>query len=86
MLEGEGTDNYRLYRANRFSIVHYMRYSTGEDSGNELDMCILLNGIPLFTFELKNEGTDQKYTDGIYQYKNHRGPHKRMLRNCLVHS
>lgn len=54
VLEGEGTDNYRLYRANRFSIVRQMRYSTGEDSGNELDMCILLNGIPLFTFELSN--------------------------------
>ena len=85
VLEGEGTDIYRLYRANRFSIVRQMRYSTGEDSGNELDMCILLNGIPLFTFELKNEGTDQNYTHGIYQYKNHRDPQNRMLRNCLVH-
>lgn len=85
VLEGEGTDNYRLYRANRFSIVRQMRYSTGEDSGNELDMCILLNGIPLFTFELKNEGTGQNYTHGIYQYKNNRDPQNRMLRNCLVH-
>ena len=84
-LEGEGTDNYQLYRANRFSIVRQMRYSTGTDCGNELDMCILLNGIPLFTFELKNEGTGQNYTHGIYQYKNNRDPQNRMLRNCLVH-
>ena len=69
VLEGEGTDNYRLYRANRFSVVRQMRYSLGKDSGNELDLCILLNGIPLFTFELKNEGSDQNYTHGILQYK-----------------
>lgn len=85
VLEGEGTDNYRLYRANRFSVVRQMRYSLGKDSGNELDLCILLNGIPLFTFELKNEGSDQNYTHGILQYKRNRDPHNRMLRSCLVH-
>lgn len=85
VLEGEGTVNYRLYRANRFSVVRQMRYSIGEDSGNELDMCILLNGIPLFTFELKNEGSGQNYTYGISQYKNDRDPQNRMLRNSLVH-
>lgn len=84
-LEGEGTDNHRLYRANRFSVVRQMRYSTGADSGNELDLCILLNGIPLFTFELKNEATEQNYTHGIHQYRTNRNPENRMLRNCLVH-
>ena len=85
VLEGEGTDNYRLYRANRFSVVRQMRYSTGNDRDNELDLCILLNGIPLFTMELKNEGTGQNYTHGINQYREHRDPQNRMLRNCLVH-
>ena len=84
-LEGEGTENYRLYRANRFSVVRQMRYSMGADSGNELDLCILLNGIPLFTFELKNEGTGQNYTHGIAQYRTQRNAENRMLRNCLVH-
>lgn len=85
ILEGEGTDNYRLYRANRFSVVRQMRYSTDEDLGKELDLCILLNGIPLFTFELKNEATGQNYTHGIRQYRTDRNPQNRMLRNCLVH-
>lgn len=85
VLEGEGTDNYRLYRANQLSVVRQMRYSTGADSGNELDMCILLNGVPLFTFELKNEGSGQNYTNGIWQYQHHRNAQNRMLRNCLVH-
>lgn len=85
VLEGEGTDNYRLYRANQLSVVRQMRYSTGADSGNELDMCILLNGVPLFTFELKNEGSGQNYTNGIWQYQHHRNAQNCMLRNCLVH-
>lgn len=48
-------------------------------------MCILLNGLPLVTFELKNEGTGQNYGHGIYQYRFDRSPINRMLRNCLVH-
>lgn len=86
VLDGENSDNYHLYRANVFSVVRQMRYSTGaSDSANELDLCILLNGIPLFTMELKNDGTGQNYTDGINQYRQHRNPGNRMLRNCLVH-
>ena len=86
VLEEEDSSNYQLYLSNRFSVVRQMRYSTtADDSGNELDMCILLNGLPLMTFELKNEGTNQNYGHGIYQYRNNRSPINRMLRNCLVH-
>ena len=86
VLEEEDSSNYQLYLSNRFSVVRQMRYSTtADDSGNELDMCILLNGLPLMTFELKNEGTNQNYGPGIYQYRNNRSPVNRMLRNCLVH-
>ena len=86
VLENDETDNYQLYLSNRFSVVRQMRYSTAkEDSSNELDLCILLNGLPLMTFELKNEGTDQNYGHGIYQYRYNRSPVNRMLRNCLVH-
>ena len=86
VLEEEDSSNYQLYLSNRFSVVRQMRYSTtADDSGNELDMCILLNGLPLMTFELKNEGTNQNYGHAIYQYRNNRSPINRMLRNCLVH-
>ena len=86
VLAGEDSEAYRLYRSNTFSIVRQMRYSTAcSDKGNELDMCILLNGLPLFTFELKNEGTGQNYANGIYQYRYDRNPENRMLRHCLVH-
>lgn len=86
VLENEDSNNYQLYLSNRFSVVRQMRYSTAtDDCGNELDMCILLNGLPLMTFELKNEGTGQNYGHGIYQYRYNRSPVNRMLRNCLVH-
>lgn len=86
VLDNEESENYKLYLANCFSVVRQMRYSTsGSDTANELDMCILLNGLPIMTFELKNEGTFQNYGNGIYQYRYDRNPQNRMLRNCLVH-
>ena len=86
ILDSEDSDNYKLYCANRFSVVRQMKYSTAEeDKNNELDLCILINGIPLLTCELKNEGTGQNYGHGIYQYRYCRNPQNRMLRNCLVH-
>ncbi len=85
-LADETSSGHELYRANRFAVVRQMRYSNAAaDSGNELDLCILINGIPLFTCELKNEATGQNYTDGIRQYREDRNPDNRMLRNCLVH-
>lgn len=92
VLDGPESATYKLYRENRFSVVRQMRYSTasttyGSKKENlaELDLCILVNGIPLLTCELKNEGTGQNYGHGIYQYRYERNPENRMLRNCLVH-
>lgn len=92
VLDGPDSANYTLYRENRFSVVRQMRYSTANttygskiESLAELDLCILVNGLPLLTCELKNEGTNQNYGHGIYQYRYERNPENRMLRNCLVH-
>lgn len=86
VLDGPESANYQLYQQNRFSVVRQMKYSTaGDDKLDELDLCILINGIPLMTFELKNEGSGQNYGNGIYQYRYERNPENRMLRNCLVH-
>lgn len=83
---GEQSSAYRLYRENRFSVVRQMRYSTdAADRDNELDLCILINGIPIITCELKNEGTGQCYEDGIIQYQTNRNAGNRMLNACLVH-
>lgn len=75
-----------LYEQNRFSIVRQMRYSTATaDRGNELDLVILINGIPIITCELKNEFTGQNIIHGMEQYRTNRDMNNRFLRNCLVH-
>ena len=92
VLDGPESAPYKLYRENCFSVVRQMHYSTAtttygskQENLAELDLCILINGIPLLTCELKNEGTGQNYGHGIYQYRYERNPENRMLRNCLVH-
>lgn len=76
----------QLYLQNRFSVVRQMRYSNlPPDNRNELDFCILVNGIPIITAELKNEQTDQTYVNGIHQYCTNRNPQNRMLKTSLVH-
>lgn len=85
-LAGEDSALHELYLANRFAVVRQMRYSLDKaDKGNELDLCILLNGFPIITAELKNEGTGQNYTNGIWQYRHDRDPKNPMLRTALVH-
>lgn len=79
-------DASRLYRENRFSVVRQMKYSTmGGDKDNELDLCILLNGLPIITIELKNENTGQTVVDAMNQYQTDRNPQNRMLQACFVH-
>ena len=76
----------KLYLQNRFSVVRQLRYSTGPtDNKNELDLAILVNGLPIITAELKNEQTDQTYVDAIHQYRTDRNPQNRLLKTALVH-
>lgn len=76
----------QLYLQNRFSVVRQLRYSNlPPDNRNEIDLAILVNGIPIITAELKNEQTDQNYVHGINQYCNNRNPQNRVLKTALVH-
>lgn len=76
-----------LYGMNQFSVTRQATYSKLRP-GNELDMVIYVNGLPIFTFELKNPWTRQtaKY-DAIKQYREHRDPRDPMLMfgRCLAH-
>lgn len=75
------------YGLNQFSVTRQATYSKLR-SGNELDMVIYVNGLPIFTFELKNPWTGQtaKY-DAIKQYREQRDPRDPMLMfgRCLAH-
>ena len=54
------------FKKNVFSVTRQVRYSS--DSGNELDMVIFINGLPVLTFELKNSLTKQTVADAITQW------------------
>jgi len=73
------------YENNIFSVVPYLRYKP--DSNLEVDLGIFLNGIPIFTAELKGEYTGQDVTDAKKQYKQDRDPRDRLFSpgRCLAH-
>ncbi|MFF2774571.1 type I restriction endonuclease subunit R [Streptomyces sp. NPDC058052] len=63
------------YRANRLTVVRELRYATKQaDWGNELDLTLFLNGIPVATAELKNPLTGQGVERAKEQYRTDRDP------------
>jgi type I restriction enzyme R subunit len=82
---GLNEETRRLYAANLFSEVRQVRYST--QSENCLDLVLFLNGIPIFTAELKNPLNGQDVEDAIRQYKTSRDPREQLLAygRCLAH-
>ncbi|AOX99899.1 type I restriction endonuclease subunit R [Jeongeupia sp. USM3] len=70
---------------NIFSVTRQLLYSN--DSGNELDMAIFINGLPVLTFELKNSLTKQTLADAIVQYQTTRSPQELLfqLGRCVAH-
>jgi len=75
----------RLHAANLFSVIRQLRYS--KKSAQSLDMVLFLNGIPIFTAELKNPLTGQTVEDAIRQYKTARDPREPLFAygRCLAH-
>ena len=61
-----------LYQGNLFAVVRQLHYS--EKNNKSLDLALFLNGIPLFTAELKNALTGQTVQDAIRQYRTDRDP------------
>ena len=76
------------YRGNIFSVVRQLRYRPESDvSQPEIDLTLFLNGIPIFTAELKNQFTGQNAADAIKQYQKDRPPTEPLLSpgRCLAH-
>ncbi len=84
----EGTK--RLHAANLFSVVRQLYYrpsQLGQKDGPCLDLVVFLNGIPIFTAELKNPLNAQDVEDAIAQYKRDRDPREPLFAygRCLAH-
>ncbi|KKZ14817.1 MAG: DEAD/DEAH box helicase, partial [Candidatus Synechococcus spongiarum 142] len=76
----------RRFRQNRFSVTRQLRYSRDE-AQRALDMALFINGLPVFTIELKNSFTRQKVTDAVEQYRRDRKPREPLfqLGRCVAH-
>ncbi|RZK02803.1 MAG: type I restriction endonuclease subunit R, partial [Flavobacterium sp.] len=74
-----------LYNANIFSVNRQLHYSL--NNNNSLDMAILINGLPVITFELKNQWTGQTVKHAIKQYQTDRDPKEPLFQfgRCMVH-
>jgi type I restriction enzyme R subunit len=75
-----------LHAQNRFSITRQLAYSLDE-TRRALDLCLFINGLPIATFELKNNLTKQTVADAEEQYKRDRDPREKLFGfgRCVVH-
>src|SRR2546425_2715195 len=82
---GLNEETRRLHAANLFAVVRQVRYSSKNE--NCLDLVLFLNGIPIFTAELKNPLNGQDLEDAIRQYKTDRDSREPLLAygRCLAH-
>jgi len=73
------------YEHNIFGVVRQVMYSKANT--NEIDFVVFINGLPLATFELKNNLTGQSYENAIMQYRTDRDPKELLLqkKRCAVH-
>lgn len=81
-LNQKAQDNHQ---ANIFSVTRQLFYSLS--NSNSLDMVLFINGLPIITFELKNEWTGQTVKNAIRQYQQDRDPKEPLFAfgRCMVH-
>ncbi len=83
----ENNDKARgLFAQNIFSVIRQLRYSISA-SKLALDLCVFINGLPVITFELKNQLTKQNVEDAVQQYKTDRDSRELLFsfKRCMVH-
>lgn len=75
----------KAYGQNIFGVIRQVMYS--KTNTNEIDFVVFINGLPLGTFELKNNYTGQTYENAIRQYQTDRNPKELLLqkKRCAVH-
>ncbi|MCE2438131.1 MAG: type I restriction endonuclease subunit R [Candidatus Latescibacteria bacterium] len=75
-----------LFELNRFTVTRQLRYSR-DDAQRALDIGLFINGLPVFTFELKNSLTKQTVADAVWQYQKDRNPREKLFEfgRCIAH-
>ena len=74
------------FEQNCFTVVRQLRYSR-DDTQRALDIGLFINGLPIFTFELKNSLTKQTAADAVEQYQRDRNPREKLFEfgRCVAH-
>jgi len=74
------------FKNNIFSVTRQLKYSNDE-TRRSLDFVIFINGLPIFTAELKNRWTKQNVEDAVQQYKIDRNPKELIFqfKRCAAH-
>ena len=74
------------YAHNRFSVTRQLHYST-DNQHLALDLALFVNGLPIATFELKNNLTKQTVAAAVQQYRTSRSPREDLFQagRCAVH-
>ncbi|MCY4342008.1 MAG: type I restriction endonuclease subunit R [Gammaproteobacteria bacterium] len=83
----EGNESAReRFERNRFTVTRQLRYSRDE-AQRALDIALFINGLPVFTFELKNNLTKQTVDDAVRQYQTDRSLSEKLfeLGRCIAH-
>ena len=83
-----------LYNKNRFSVTEELVYNEKDHEADSkkkkgrVDLVLFLNGIPIITFELKNNLSGQCVKNAKIQYMNDRNPKEKLFtfnERCIVH-
>ncbi len=82
---GLNEETQQLYEGNQFTVICQLNYS--EKNNNSIDLALFLNGLPIFTAELKNPLMGQNVENAISQYRYDRDPKEPLLSfgRCLAH-
>lgn len=82
---GLNPETEEFYSKNVLSEIRQLKYSTKNE--NSIDTVLFLNGLPIFTVELKNQLSGQNIEHAIRQYKSDRDENEPLLqfKRCLVH-
>ncbi len=74
------------FEHNRFTVSRQLRYSR-DDTQRALDIGLFINGLPVFTFELKNNLTKQTVDDAVQQYRKDRNWREKLFEfgRCVAH-
>ena len=75
-----------LNAKNRFSVTRQVHYST-RNPQLSLDLVLFINGLPILTFELKNNLTKQTVEAAVEQHRKDRDPREDLFRpgRCAAH-